>query len=249
MRFNNSVDDKNSILLNELESNGVQIDFENKSDFKSWAVQPRYKYGIVAPNHQANPESLAHELLHIKMNILGFIDTNTISDIFKSNNCHFATEELSTIQNILAHLRMLPEFVAMGYAMEKFVVNDGEEFYTKELLPAIIKFKIAFDINERIYKKQTIYIVTQLLKIIISIKHCEIENSFIKENRINTGEFIQLLRESDGELFDCIYQELTDWVNSGSYSNYDFYVNLNAKLFELHYPVEMEWEKWLNEIE
>jgi hypothetical protein len=204
MKFNNSVDNKNQDLLNQLEELGVQIEFEHKPEFDNWAVQSRYKYAIVAPNREASPESLAHELLHIRMNIMGFLNTNTITDIFKSNNCRFNTSELSTIQNILAHLKMLPEFVDMGYKVENFIANDGNEFFTTELLPAIMNFKLAFDVNKKIFVKQSINTITLLLKIIITIKHCEIENSMLSRKRIDTEGFIKMLRESDEKLYRLV---------------------------------------------
>jgi hypothetical protein len=244
MRFNNSIDERNKQLLSDLESNGVQIDFEEKPEFQSWAVQARQRFGIVAPNSESSPESLAHELLHIKMNVLGFIPSNTITDIFKSNNSRFDIGDFSLIQNNLAHLRMLPEFVSMGYDMNLFVQNDGEEFLQKDLVPSILKFKIEFDSNKSLGFRQSIQTITLLIKILIEIKQFEIQNLISKTTKIDTDELLKMLAESDQELVNSIFNQITAWVDSGTYFNYDFYYNLNLALEELGYPTKENWSDW-----
>lgn len=61
----NSLDEKNTELYNSLNIAGVQFDSIIDTNFNSWAVQPVYKFKIVANNAEPSPSSLAHELLHI----------------------------------------------------------------------------------------------------------------------------------------------------------------------------------------
>ncbi len=246
-KFNSSLDQNNSKLLQELEDAGVQIEFEIKEGFDHWAVQNRPKYIIAAPNNNPNPESLAHELLHIKIDELGFLTTDKIMIIFNQHNCCFDSKEIPTWQNILAHCKMIPEFVGLGYPAEKFVANYGNEFILKELLPIVAKLSGSNDFNKPNSLKPTIEHITDFIAVIISTKNLEIENKFSAKILIDHETIYSELKKIDETLFTAIYSQLTNWVDSNCYSNFHFYTNLNNCLYQLGYPTESNWGTWQND--
>lgn len=246
-RFNASVDSNNSVLLKELEDAGIQIDFEIKNDFKYWAVQDRPKYVIAAPDSTTNAESLAHELLHIKIDESGFLSTKNIMTIFGPYNCCFGSKELPTWQNILAHCKMIPEFVKLGYPVEKFVANHGNEFIVSELLPIVAKLAGMDSFYRENSIKRPIDFITDFVAVIISTKNLEIENRYSSKILLNHDGIYDELKKIDEGLFNSVYNELTNWVDSQCNSNFHFYTNLTNHLFNLGYPLEANWSKWEQE--
>ena len=244
MNFDNSIDSKNRNLLNELTKAGVEIDFEENTDFKSWAVQPKYKYRIVAPNKESDPEALTHELLHIELNILGFLHTNIISDIFIEENTRFSTSKLSDIQNQLAHLKMLPNFVSLGYKANDFISNNIEA--NQDIKRGLINLKTSFELSNQLNQKYDIKTITQFFYLFIIVKNRELENYYSKEENPNLEEYYALLKSCNEELYQRIEIELNDWISQQFSFNYKFYDRINNHLKELGYPTESEWTKWKN---
>lgn len=244
MRFNNSIDEKNTVLLNELESGGIQIEFEIRKDLQHWGVQPRYKFAIAAPDENPSAEMLAHELLHIKLNVLGFLPTSIIMDFYYPGNCHFDTKQISNLQNQLAHIKMLPLFVELGYSADKFTANHGNDFFLKDLIPSTVKLRAMFEIFKKGGLRPSIDVVTEFIINIVCIKQCEGEYSLTGKKLIDTESLISELKAADDLLFNAIYEELTKWTDAKTYRNSFLYQNLNFRLYQLGYPVESDWSSW-----
>jgi hypothetical protein len=244
MRFNDSIDEKNAELLNELESAGIQIEFEIRKDLQHWGVQPRYKFAIAAPDENSSPEMLAHELLHIKLNVLGFLPTSIIMDFYYPGNCHFDTKQISNLQNQLAHIKMLPLFVELGYPADKFTINHGNDFFLKDLIPSTIKLRAMFGLFKKGGLRPSIDLVTEFIINIVCIKQYEVEHSLTGKKVIDTESLISELKAADEPLFNAIYEELTKWTDVKTYRNSFLYQNLNFRLYQLGYPVESDWSSW-----
>lgn len=243
MKIEDSLDERNQKLFSALSSNGVEFEFEMNEEFISWAVQPKYKYKIVANSNENSPASLAHELLHIYCNIHGFLNTFVIMDIFKSNNLRFKSEHLSNIQNLLAHLRMFPLFIEMGYPPEEFTMNEEDKFLRETLLPNFFSINLEYLNINITEKKPPIELITTFLQLMLLLKQTELEEK--KSGLTNNAEqYSRFLKECDEQLFNSINEELDNWIESGTYSNYDFYMRINHRLGELGYPIEMDWDEW-----
>lgn len=240
----NSLDEKNTELYNSLKSAGVQFDSIIDTNFNSWAVQPVYKFKIVANNAEPSPSSLTHELLHIYCNVNGFVDTFTIIDIFKSNNTRFKTECISDIQNLLAHLKMFPFFLKLGYNINEFYLNYGDKLIRETLIPNFITLGVMFKINKELNSKPSIDVITTFFQLVLILKQIEMEEDY-QQIKNQSSEYSELLIGYDEELFNTFNGELNAWLGSETFSNYDFYININEKLQNLGYPIENEWEAWM----
>lgn len=244
MRYNDSIDDKNIALLDELERSGVQIEFEIKEELGNWGVQERLKFAIAAPNNLKNSELFAHELLHIKLNILGFLTTPVITSIFRPHNCHFDTGQFSNIQNQLAHLRMLPLFLELGYDANKFVANHGDIFLVEELLPSTGRLTALFGLFREIVSKPSIDMVTEFIVNILCLHQYENYYRLTGEKGVDIEALKEMLRNADENLLNVIYTQVSEWTRSGTFSNYDFYHNLNCELYNLGFPIQSNWAEW-----
>ncbi len=240
MQIEESLDEKNTELYETLIQNNIQFDFIIDNNSESWKIQPVYKYKIVANNSQKSSSSLAHELLHVFCYAQGFLDTFTIIDIFNPNNSRFQTQNISIIQNLLGHLKMFPFFMKMGYKIEEFYLNQGDKLIKETLIPAFVSLGISYELTKAFQTKINIQDLTLFFQLVILIKQIEMEESYHQQNSFKSHEYKELLIKYDKLLFDCFYDELTKWVDSETFRNYDFYININEKLKDLGYPTESE---------
>lgn len=173
------------------------------------------------------------------------MDTFTIIDIFKSNNTRFKTECISDIQNLLAHLKMFPFFLKLGYNINEFYLNYGDKLIRETLIPNFITLGVMFKINKELNSKPSIDVITTFFQLVLILKQIEMEE-YYQQIKNQSLEYSELLIGYDEELFNTFNEELNAWLDSETFSNYDFYININEKLQNLGYPIENEWEAWMN---
>src|SRR5690242_12285735 len=130
-RFNGSIEEKNEKLLKKLEEEAdVQIEFNVSSEKDSWSVHPKFKYVINAPNKLPDPPALAHELLHILMDVCGFIPIHILVNVFTNRNCRFDTSHIPHWENSLCHCKMILYFKNLGYHGIQFTPVEGVNLYS-----------------------------------------------------------------------------------------------------------------------
>jgi hypothetical protein len=245
--FNNSIDERNKVLLENITNAGVKIDFIINRDFEFWAVKCNWCYTIASPNNIPSPEMLAHELLHILVEINGTLPMKELVKILRPDTCRFQIDSLLSINNHLNHCKMLGHYVKAGFEAESFLANNGN-VHLLDILTAISFLKTQFDFCKSLKNRYTIALVTELIDLSVSIKYLEIQNHYSSQKTIDLELMYDVLSATDTELFNSIYSELTTWTLSVSYCNYDFYCSLNIALEKLGYPVQESWTAWEREI-
>lgn len=80
-----------------------------------------------------------------------------------------------------------------------------------------------------------------MIAIVLCLKNSELSNSYSAKVAIATKTLIDEIKPRNEMLFNLIYVEVTEWVNSGSYDNYLFFINLNNKVQKIGYPIEENW--------
>lgn len=241
--FNNSIDERNKVLLENITNAGVKIDFIINSDFEFWAVKCNWCYTIASPNNIPSPEMLAHELLHILVEINGTLPMKELVKILRPDTCRFQIDSLLSIDNHLNHCKMLGHFINAGFQPEKFLANY-DKAHLVDILVAIGILKGRFEISKSRQKRYKIELVTELIDLSVSVKYLEIHNDLSNKPILEIQTLCNELNFCDPELFGVIYNELTIWTHSASYCNYDFYYSLNLALEKLGYPVEAAWPEW-----
>lgn len=113
-RLEDLVDDKNKSLYDELSSR-ITVTLAPSADHY-WGSRLQENTGVVfhSPTNYPGP-CFAHEMLHLKLRLDGL----TMPFVFSASQVDKFT--LNFLYNELAHHRMFPLFLGMGY--------DGREFY------------------------------------------------------------------------------------------------------------------------
>ena len=123
------LDDKNAALY---ESLGARVNIIlNDSDEDSWTSKLSENVAYIGVLESAYPTAcFSHELLHMKLELYGmghpyFIDNENLEES--------AAELVSFLYNQLAHHKMYPEFVEMGYPPEQFLYDSDRRDLRKQL--------------------------------------------------------------------------------------------------------------------
>lgn len=184
-------------LFDEAKLN-YSISFEPwENDF--WRVHTKNKDVVINYNiHDINPESLAHELLHIWVKKYGHTSINYLKNSFASHSFLskvFDIRLCEHIGNCMDHLKMYPKYKEMGYSDKGFIWNGGKP-----------QCKIS-DIKQIYFKVNGQYSdtgVNQYIGHSISILADHCPNDYTKE--------ISLLRKIDRELFEVVLNFWNEWV-------------------------------------
>ena len=238
-RFNGSIDEKNGQLLKNLEEEaGVQIEFNVTPEKETWSVYPRFKYVINAPNELPDAPALAHELLHIMMDVCGFIPPLTLLRVLTNRNCRFDTSHIEHWENSLCHCKMIYHFKNLGYQGIQFTPVEGVKLYGGHEMSG---FKIIQrECSIRRFNDEIIppFIISCFIGMLIVTKEYELQFSDYDDKPFDAEDNYHRLRNSHPVLFEALKGELDAWVSEvRNYSNVDFYNRINAALGKLGYPI------------
>ncbi len=129
--FNELVDEKNNALFHEVHQKAPIQLIDSTNGEWGGVLNKDGKSSTVECTPSTDPcPCFAHELLHIKLELGGLL---------KPKYCQFPKQfqyEVAQTMNDLAHHRMYPQFLDLGYPPEKFIGNAEqgvEEYIEKEL--------------------------------------------------------------------------------------------------------------------
>ena len=196
MSLDHILDNKTQTLLQDLK-NDFQIEFEQKDiDYCEAFIIMKQATIYYNPKIIDN-ESIAHELLHIKLKRYNYVIGNHIyfscmnnlklKRIFNKFLCDY-------IGNCFDHFKMYPEYVEMGYSPENFLLNGLDE---KCSLKDIKALNLSF---LKTYKAKSIELYIGYL---ISIYADHIDNDY--------NEHLKLLNEKDPDLFEIMSAFWKKW--------------------------------------
>ncbi len=124
LEIQNYVNHKNKELW-DLLSRHYRFELYYDSKESTWLVHIKNDVvSIISNETKVNRALFSHELLHVYMDYLNFPATNKLKQELKGNlsfsllaNNYF----LSQVHNYLAHVKMYPEFIKMGYKPHEFL--------------------------------------------------------------------------------------------------------------------------------
>lgn len=222
------IDHRNSKLWDELCNSQQEIKIE-KSPEPNYAVFSQGSTSIIyVEEGNLNPASFAHELLHIKNSANGIYLNGALIRLRNGSSLiqkMFPQKLMEHIGNCLEHIKMLPEFLEMGYLDEEFI----SDYHQEKLPDDEIK-----DINKE-FKKTKSYTTTYNALAIeyfvakyFAAKACN-NNAFDHEKQL------EKLKSVDESLFNILNDFMEKWNNydfshEGDFLNYDGY---NIILFNL----------------
>jgi hypothetical protein len=196
MTIEQSLDYKNQLLLADLRKD-FQIDFEPKEiNYCEVFSKNRHSTIYYNPKHVDN-DSIAHELLHIKLDRYNYSIGNHIYLSCQNNKklgkvfCKFLCDYIG---NCLDHFKMYPSYIEMGYKPENFLINGLDE---KCSLNDIKLLNLSF-LGMYIAKS-----IDRYIGYLISIYADHVSNDY--------REHLRLLEQKDSNLFDIISRFWNKW--------------------------------------
>ena len=197
------IDYRNIDLWNRLNNiQEIEIQFENRKDY---LVSSKNKNSIIyIPSENIDSASFTHELLHIDLwakqifigaGLKGSIRENRLLSRIISFAC------IDHISNCLQHMKMLPEFIQMGYSVEDFLLDYKENKLTDE---EVLKIQTHFVVvNEDIKKYKASIIDLYIGKYFAAISCPNISIDY--SNQLNS------FRNLDPELFQILEKFVSAW--------------------------------------
>ena len=203
------IDAKNKALFEEVNAKApIQLVPSTNGEWGSVLNKDGKSSTVEVVSTEKPAPVFTHELLHIRLELAGLI---------KPKCCKFPTEfmyEVVQTMNDVAHHRMYPDFIALGYAPEEFLgtADQGVEKHIEQELDYFGKLLAA--------KKKPLG--AQVLRLYFTIHNPHDEKTVQKYRDRFIGVFGQ-------GLVDSLDAVVKDWKESGS-NDYSPYV---AKLFGL----------------
>lgn len=154
MDTNGLIDNRNLELWNSLRMvHDIEIRKEKRPDYLAFSKNG--KTIIFVPFDNVDPASFTHELLHIylrtKKVFIGGGLTVSIKESEKLSRI-FSDNLIDHIGNCLDHIKMLPEFLTLGFSENDFLsdysvnkLTDEEIFKIKKHYTTTILFKKVYD--------------------------------------------------------------------------------------------------------
>lgn len=223
------IDKRNFELWNSLNSiHDIEIIEQQRVDYLTYSKDD--KSIIYVPFDNKDAASFTHELLHIflrKKNVfigggltLGVGQSQTLSRILSENL-------VQHIGNCLEHIKMLPEFIKLGFTPNEFLADYSINKLTDEETAEIKKYFLVQITPQKIYFGKTIDL---FIGKYFSVKACP-NKSFSYEK--NLAE----LKKIDTPLYQVLDDFLNEWIKydyndtnplTGGYHlfSYDFIDNL-----------------------
>jgi len=194
MNIENCITSKNKYLYEEVKSR-FSIDFIKRTCDNFWFVEIcGNKVTIEYGDEKNKEECLVHELLHVKLCLLGYRKIKWAQSNIRPNSSFEIL--LSAIDNIFQHHKIFPIFLQMGYSPDKFVGNSEDELKN--------------DIFDFLKNPTQDICIAMTKYLTLTSPNAE----FIFEDIDNLKE--QFRRISDGSysiLFDVMDQEIQNWKN------------------------------------
>ncbi|WP_127125076.1 hypothetical protein [Pseudoflavitalea rhizosphaerae] len=226
MALEESFDQENKKLYDFLTEKGACILFEENSGIPCWRVQTCYK--ISAPTNIPDPAAMAHELLHVKLNLMGFTDDIYTYSHFNVRNSPFSIEFIGHMNNDLGHFKMLDEFLTMGYSVDEFLQDTPKDYFLGGMFMKVV-------VLQTLNNAGTIDLCKEILGIIQLISGAKLFELYkIKdpstENGLHPDLILSPLKEINNELTSEIENLFQQWQVSDTLNNLWFYANLDAIL-------------------
>lgn len=211
MDTNGLIDNRNLELWNYLNKvTDIEIRNENRSEYLTYSKGG--KSIIFIPLSNIDSASFTHELLHIYLRIKKvFIGAGLAISINESKKLSriFSEDLIAHIGNCLEHIKMLPEFINLGYEEKDFLSDYSVNKLTDEVIFKIEENYTTTIQFDKIYNASAIdfFIGKYFAAKCCPNKTFDYQTQLIKLEKI------------DPELFQILETFLKEWMNFDYNSN------------------------------
>lgn len=125
----------------------ISIKYTNATEYGVYSINENHT--IFVPKNNLNPSSFTHELLHIFLEIKGVYIGGSLSLFVKAEKLRgiFSQSLVDHISNCLAHIKMFPLYLEMGFNLEYFIQDYEQSKFSKsemEVLRNNFKYRKLF---------------------------------------------------------------------------------------------------------
>lgn len=198
MTLDDYIDERNSDIMEIVRQHYTVSLIETDKDY--WGIYSINKTAIIyAPKSSGCKDSFTHELLHVYLKAKGVLAGNRIILLKKSKP---VLENMlpvglwEHVGNCMDHLKMLPVYLARGFAAEKFIEDYHQPKCTKE---EMLQFFAAR--NYEAYKKDVAEFV--IVKY-FAMKACP-------NKSVDYNEYLKILQSSEPALYTILDIFWTQW--------------------------------------
>lgn len=124
------IDKRNATLWKELQNSDISIKVEEENLAFGYGCYCKGD-NVIIKVQIANPDpaSFAHELLHVKLRKEGMFAGGCLKKMIKENPVLkdiITNETIDVITNCMEHVKMQPQFIAMGYDNSEFLADYND---------------------------------------------------------------------------------------------------------------------------
>ena len=232
--LDNSIDERNKALYEELRKAGVEIEFSINPQAEVWNVRPIYKYKIESPDNVPNHAAMAHEMLHVKLNLRGFDGVLNIYKYYNERTSLFDLEFIGDFNNTLAHFKMFQSFLDMGFHVDEFLKDTPKKYFLDGIIMQIPLLILAHKAGTAKKCEEALAII----QLYTSLRFFDLYLPYKDQttNAVLTEPLRDQLREEFPDLIGYLDGFIDEWINADTVNNKGFYDRLDWMLKQLGYP-------------
>lgn len=193
------IDRRNAALWETVKHSGFFISVEESTE-PNYGCYCKGKEAIIyVIVSEPNYASFAHELLHIKFRIEGMLAGSCLKRMMREDPILkevISLETIDVITNCMEHVKMLPQFLAMGYNNSEFIADYNTKKLNLEGLSILCNWYVADRLRA----------MDRFIGTYIAIKA---DNNPTHKY----GIYLVLLRLIDSELYKIVECFWTNWLN------------------------------------
>jgi hypothetical protein len=235
MDTNGLLDNRNLELWNSLRMvHVIEIRKEKRPDYLSFSKSG--KTIIFVPFDNIDPASFTHELLHIYLRtkdvFIGSGLTLSIKDSEKLSRI-FSDNLIDHIGNCLDHIKMLPEFLNLGFNENDFLSDYSVNKLTNEEILKIKKHYTSTTLFKKVYNASAVdFFIGKYFAA-----------NFCSNKSYDYQSQLKELEKIDHDLFQILERFLNDWKNF-DYNDTD---SITGSYHSLLFDFIENLEKWIEE--
>ena len=221
-------------LYRQLSLAGANIQLEVDETVPCWRVEELPTFKITAPSLEPSAAAIAHELLHVKLSMQGYVNPRIIYSYFNETNSIFTPDFITILDNNVAHFKMIDAFLDMGFNVDEFLVDTPKAYFINSILLSIVRLQLAHKAGIANLCEET----REIIQLVAGAKLFGLYKAKdpTTKNCLHEDAILIPLKEINSTLIEKLDELFNDWTEANTVNNLEFYRRLNFALKEIGIP-------------
>ena len=221
-------------LYRQLSLAGANIQLEVDETVPCWRVEELPTFKITAPSLEPSAAAIAHELLHVKLSMQGYVNPRIIYSYFNETNSIFTPDFITILDNNVAHFKMIDAFLDMGFNVDEFLVDTPKAYFINSILLSIVRLQLAHKAGIANLCEET----REIIQLVAGAKLFGLYKAKdpTTKNGLHEDAILIPLKEINSTLIEKLDELFNDWTEANTVNNLEFYRRLNFPLKEIGIP-------------